>query len=355
MPCRTREILEDAQPFAAGYLLCPQFMHDGDRGFFGRGKMGKLLTALIGLALLFSGGAARADEGTPCDRGCLTKVLDAYLISLVAGDSGSAPIATNYRHTENAIAIPRGKGLWANAERIGKVDRRYFDPVTGNAAFFGTIEMPDGEVTISSLLLHVSGSKADEAEWHVTRASDNGIRPGAPATFDAANFVKDPPPQWNIPAGEQLTRDELIFVTNSYFDGITNADASLIAGHPGCRRLENGLEVTGRPVEAGRTDGYLGRGDCMSGQGRFGVVNVAARRYPVVDVEQQTVLAIATFIRAPNEPRRRNHLMEYFYMQGGKIKDVYTAFFYPDATLPVPNWAPYDGNFPLPADFGATE
>lgn len=317
--------------------------------------MRRLAAALIGLGLCFAGGAASAHEEPQCDRACLAQVLDAYLVALVAGDPKAAPITTNYRHTESAVAIPLGKGLWASAEKLGSVDRRYYDPVSGNAAFFGTVEMPDGEVTISSLRLHVTGGKADEAEWHVTRASDNGIRPGAPATFDAANFVKDPPPQWDIPAGGKLTRDELIFVTNTYFDGITNADASLIVAHPGCRRLENGVEVTGRPVEPGRTDGFQGRGDCMSGQGRFGVVNVAARRYPVVDVEQQAVLAIATFIREPNEPRRRNHLMEYFYMEGGKIKDVYTAFFYPDATMPVPNWPPYDGNFPLPASFGATE
>jgi hypothetical protein len=28
--------------------------------------------------------------------------------------------------------------------------------------------------------------------------------------------------------------------------------------------------------------------------------------------------------------------------------------FYVDPREPVPNWPPYDGNFPLPADFGPT-
>ena len=310
----------------------------------------------LGLCLAFTASGVQAhEEEPPCDRNCLAGVLDSYLAALVDGDMAAAPVTTNYRHTENAVAIARGKGLWENAASLGPVDRRYYDPVSGSAAFFGTITYPEGEVTISSLRLHVTGGKADEAEWHVTRASDNGIRAGAPATFDGANFITDPPPQWDIPAGEKLTRDELIYVTNSYFDGINAANAEVIVAHPGCRRLENGVEVTGRPLRDGRTDGYQGRGDCMSGQGQFGVVNVAARRYPVVDVEQQVVLAIATFIRAPNEPRRRNHLMEYFYMEGGKIKDVYTAFFYPDAELAVPNWPPYDGTFPLPASFGAGE
>jgi hypothetical protein len=142
-------------------------------------------------------------------------------------------------------------------------------------------------------------------------------------------------------------------VTESYFDGIVAANKAPILAHPGCRRFENGQEVTGRPVAADNpNDGYQGRGDCMSGQGRFNVIFVSGRRYPVVDTEKQAVLAIATFIREPGNHKRRNHLQEYFYMDDGKIRDVYTAFFYPEANLPVPNWPPYEPNFPLSPDMG---
>ena len=79
------------------------------------------------------------------------------------------------------------------------------------------------------------------------------------------------------------------------------------------------------------------------------------RRYPMVDEEAQVVLAIATFVRTPNEPRRRNHFMEFFYIDHARIRDVYAALIYPPPSAPVPNWPPYDGNFPLPADFGATK
>ena len=33
----------------------------------------------------------------------------------------------------------------------------------------------------------------------------------------------------------------------------------------------------------------------------------------------------------------------------GKIRTIYAAMFYPPADLAVPNWPPYDGNWPLPA------
>lgn len=307
---------------------------------------------MLGSALLLSASCAQLEEQA-CDRECLGGLLDGYLAATVAHDTGAAPITTTFRQTENAVAIPLGEGLWASSEGLGLVDRRYFDPVSSSVAYFGTMKLPDDEIAIVSLRMHVTEGEVDEAEWHITRASDTGIVAGDPAVFDADNFAADPPPEWGIAGDENitLTRAELLAVTNSYFDGITNADPDLIQAHPGCRRLENGLEVTGNPLPEGRR-GFEGKGDCTSGQGEFDVAFVAGRRYPVVDVEQQVVLAIATFIRTPNAPKRRNHFMEYFYMKDGKIQDVYTAFIYPEPNLPVPHWPPYNGNFPLPATFG---
>ena len=38
----------------------------------------------------------------------------------------------------------------------------------------------------------------------------------------------------------------MIAATNSYFDGITTHDGSIIMAYPGCSRTENGNTVTGR-------------------------------------------------------------------------------------------------------------
>jgi len=45
--------------------------------------------------------------------------------------------------------------------------------------------------------------------------------------------------------------------------------------------------------------------------------------------------------------------MEFFYIDHARIRDVYAVLLYPGPTTPLPNWPPYDGNFPLPEDFGA--
>ncbi len=273
----------------------------------------------------------------------------------MAHDSNRAPLDFGFRQTQNAVVIARGEGLWRDASGLGPVQRRYVDPQTGTAAYFGTLILTGGETAVAALRLHETAGRIDEAEWNVSRASDPGATSSDKAMFDAPTLLSDPPPDRAAP-GPRLTRDQLVAVANSYFDGITSANPRLIMAHPGCKRLENGLRTTGRPLPAGReAEGPGGISDCTSGQGRFGVSLVAGRRYPMADVDAQVVLAIATFVRTPGEPRRRNQLMEFFYVEQGKIRSVYAAFFYPPPAQPVPNWPPYEGHFPLPADFGAAK
>jgi hypothetical protein len=75
---------------------------------------------------------------------------------------------------------------------------------------------------------------------------------------------------------------------------------------------------------------------------------VVARRTPLVDEEAQVVLAYAVFIRRPGSPTPRNVFSEWFVIDEAKIRTIYTAMFYPPPELAVPNWPPYEGNWPLP-------
>ena len=86
--------------------------------------------------------------------------------------------------------------------------------------------------------------------------------------------------------------------------------------------------------------------------GSFNISLVASRRYPLVDEVAQVVLGTVVFLRNPGATQRRNGLSEFFYIEDGKIREVHAAMFYPEPAQPMPNWPPYDGNFPLPASFG---
>ena len=113
--------------------------------------------------------------------------------------------------------------------------------------------------------------------------------------------------------------------------------------------MGGGSAATAPPAAPGSTAARPAS-DCASGLGNFNAANVGGRRYPLVDTEAQIVLSYAVFIRRPGSPSRRNAFAEWFTIDNNKIRNVYSTMFYPPNDQPVPNWPPYDGNFPLPAE-----
>jgi hypothetical protein len=200
----------------------------------------------------------------------------------------------------------------------------------------------------------VEQGKIAEAEWFLVHKGDPGLN-GFTATgqpsgnfFEPDNLAANPPPQRILPKESRASRETLMAVTNSYFDGITTHDGAIIMAHSGCTRLENGRTMTGRSAGPGG-----GVTDCTSNLQTINVQMVAARRYPVVDEEAGVVLAIAVFLRKPGTATRRNAFSEWFVIDDNKIRSIYSAMFFPVPEAPVPNWPPYDGNWPLPATFAA--
>src|SRR5262245_12988330 len=168
--------------------------------------------------------------------------------------------------------------------------------------------------------------------------------------FNPASLIANPPPDRVLPKEGRASREMLMAITNSYFDGITTHDGSIIMAHPGCTRTENGTGMGGaRGGRGGQAPAAQTVTDCASGLTNMNAQLVAARRYPVVDDEAGVVLAFAVFIRRPGSPTPRNAFSEWFFIDQNKIRSIYTAMFYPAPDLPVPNWPPYEGNWPLPA------
>jgi hypothetical protein len=293
--------------------------------------------------LIFTTNLFGAEE---CDRACLRTMLDQYLNALIKHDPAAAPLLIGFRQTENATVVKLGSGLWKTATGLGKVQRRYFDPVSGQAAYFGFIE-ESGAPAIVTLRLKVDNKKVSEAEWVISRKGDPGLNgPGGNNLFDPENLIANPPPDRPLPKERRMSRDSMIAVTNSYFDGLTTHDGSIIQAIAGCPRIENGVTMTGRGA-APRGGAPAGERDCTSGLETINIQNVAARRFPVADEEAGVVLAMAVFIRKPGTTTRRNMFGEWFVLENNKIRSIYATLFYPAPEMPVPNWPPYDGNWPL--------
>jgi hypothetical protein len=253
---------------------------------------------------------------------------------------------------------------------LGKVQRRYFDPVSGQAGYYGTV-MEGDATAIVTVRLRVENRELTEAEWYVARENDPGLRGarqpgGPPANLHNPEYLEQhPPPQRVVPRNERVGRAALERITQSYFDAITSHDRSVALVHEGCGRAENGTPAPGGaflppappragaqpppPPVAGAQGAQPGVRDCMAGMENFNASMVTARRIPLIDEEAQVALALGIFIRRPGSPTPRLVFSEWFVIDEAKIRTVYTAMFYPPPELAVPNWPPYEGNWPLPA------
>jgi hypothetical protein len=314
--------------------------------------------------MMMAVGTASASAQEACDRACLRTMLDQYLNAVIKHDPAAAPLVVGFRQTENAINVRPGNGVWKSVTALGAVQRRYLDPVSGQAAYYGTME-ESGGTAIVTVRVRVEGRRLTEAEWYLARADDPGLngprQPGRPpANLHNPDYLsKNPPPDRVVPVNQRSDRATLVRIVNSYFDAITSHDNSVAMTHPGCGRVENGSPApAGRflPPNASATPpaGQAAppanaNNDCVSGLANFNLSMVVARRTPVVDEEAQVALGYAVFIRRPGSPTPRNVFSEWFVIDEAKIRTIYTAMFYPSPELAVPNWPPYDGNWPLPA------
>ncbi|MEN9706234.1 MAG: hypothetical protein RLZZ393_2113 [Pseudomonadota bacterium] len=298
--------------------------------------------------LLMACGLASTSQAADCGRACLKGHLDRYLDALIQHDPGKAGLGAAFRQTENAVVIPEGAGLWKSATGLGPVQRRFIDPAQSQAGFYGTLRLGDEEAVVA-LRLRVGNNRITQAEWFVARQRDPGMTGEAGKTpFNLDLLRSSLPVQRIVPKSERLGREDLQAIVNSYFDGITNHDGRIVKGHRGCTRYENGFPTYNTPMKPGNDIGNDGRTDCRT-QADFGVALVAIRDFFVIDEEAQAVMVSAVFLREAGNPKRRNHFTELFHIDHGKIRDIHAAFHYPPDGLPVPNWPPYDGHFPLPA------
>ncbi len=290
------------------------------------------------------GGVCALAAGPECDRACLRTALDQYLSAVIKHDPAAAPLSPGFRQTENAVVIKNGEGAWKSVTGLGKLQRRYLDPVSEQAAYFGVVDEGEGSAIVT-VRVKVDRKKVAEAEWYMARKGDPGLngvqQPGQNAGnfFDPDNLAMNPPPE--KAKDPHQSREAMIAATNSYFDGITTHDGSIIWAYQGCMRVENGNTVTGR------ARGGTVPGDCTTGLQNINVALVGGRRYPVVDEEAGMVLAMAVFIRKPGTTTRRNAFSEWFAIENGKIRSIWSAMFYPAPDAPVPNWPPYEGNWPI--------
>jgi hypothetical protein len=287
---------------------------------------------VLGSTILFS---PRSLTAQSCDRSCLQRALDTYVVALLQHDPSRARLAPSFRYTENALEVKAGEGIWKSVTKIGTVDRRYFDPVSGQAAFFGILEEGDGS-GIATLRIRVVNQLVTEGELVIGRRA-NGI-------FNAEGLAASPPPAAPVADASRTPREALIAAASSYFDGLSSHKSEVVSAVPGCIRIENGVRMTG--PSAGRNGGPpVDRGDCSNMTGMTQISGVSNRRFPVADEVAGVVVGMGVFNRPPGAARAdgtlwpRNLLTEVFTVESGRISGIWAAMHYMTPDVPnAPGW-----------------
>ena len=292
-----------------------------------------------------------------CDRRCLEGFVNQYLEAMVANDTSKAPFAANARYTENAEEIPLSnikKGLWTTA--TGLTDYKFYisDTDSQQVAFVGLIKTKDHEEkpVLLSIRLKVEDRKITEAEAIVVDSMMGGGMDGVmsvpPAAFSQVLLPED-----------RVSREDLIKITNAYFDSIELGNSKIVPWSDECYRIENGMWTAGTrlPPElaahvkkpeapqqgpGGETSIAFARGKCADAidSGVFALIeSITPRRTPVVDEERGVTWGVYMFnhpgvetVTMPDGSTKpaayfrgqpnSMPMSELFKIKDGKIRDI---------------------------------
>jgi hypothetical protein len=266
----------------------------------------RALTAWLGVGLLAALAPVHdtaSASSAPCERACLEGFVDRYLDAMIAHDPRRAPFASDVKFTENGQRLELGDGSWRTITARGTYRMFVTDVESGHVAFLGSIIEAD---TPSMLALHlrIRKGRISAAETLVQR-SEKSAR-----GFEEIGYTwRDP-----VPAGERLSRAELLETANLYFSGMQQNDGK--AAYPfddDCNRIENGTFTTNVPTPPGQTrpdpataSNYSNQWGCReqfeSGLLHF-VSRIRDRRFVAVDPERGLVFSYVFFDHMAGETR----------------------------------------------------
>ncbi len=290
------------------------------------------MKGLLGIVALaaFAAGATPAFAQTPCDRACLTKVVDAYFAALIANDAAALRQAARARITENGAEKKLADTFWDGAQSIAY----RFDVVNTNRGDTGTesvVVNADGSKTMHMLRLKVQNGAITEIE---TIKANQGQ---ADRLWDPDRLSSvSPDLQLTIREAERDSYYGLIAAAEGYWRAFqTNGtpDYHPAPLMPDARRFENGLQTTGLV-----RDGQFVSAQSGFDAGRFVNRNIWDRRYPVVDEERGIVLSIVRFglkggAQSQSAATTNDRLVaEFFAVKRGQIQEIQAVLFnLPDA------------------------
>lgn len=277
---------------------------------------------------------ATSKSNETCDRTCLEKWVDRYLVAMRDKDKNPEMFTPDLKFTEDGVRLPFGnEGLWYSMSGIGNYKFYVPDVETQQVAFLGTVREKaarGGEESLSALALRlkIRNNRITEIEQLVIRPdSVNSSAGDFPPTGPAVEAMGAPHPIFkeSIPENERMSREDLIKTANYYFTGLENNDGK--GYYPftdDCVRFENGVDVL---LKTNRETGEQTRTTCKKQfeEGIRGIVTrIRDRRFVAVDREKGIVFSFAFFDH--DFIHWTWQLAELFKIENGRIRRIEAMF-----------------------------
>src|SRR5258708_25470310 len=172
----------------------------------------------------------------PCDRPCLTGIMDRYTDALLKRDRSALPLAEDVRFTESTALLNVGEGILWHAKTEATAFKYYVaDPVAGQVAI-GTLVKIQGRPALVAVRLKVERGRLLEIEHLIDRNVQE--RQMANLQIPRPGLLND------IVASDRTSREGMIAAANSYFDAIEGDSGKIGAFADDCERHENGIQTT---------------------------------------------------------------------------------------------------------------
>ena len=223
-------------------------------------------------------------------RASLEALMNQYLESMVAHDPKRLPLSKKVKHTENTIPLPVGEGLWATASDLPTYRLYVSDPQAGQVGLYAYMK-ENGFPIIIAARLKVEKEKITEIENIVVRG---GERP-----FMEENLKKPRPVFLEaLKPSERVSREEMVRVSDLYFDALVQDNGDIVPLWDNCNRIENSMQTTNNPGLFPRDPSKPPmptdcRGQISSKTFAY-ITSIKPRRWTVVDEERG--LTFGTFM-----------------------------------------------------------